>query len=106
MEHYNWIQNNIKKVEEATKYVSMEKWFLLSALKDILIKGFTTIFSICGIIYVSVEGSKNPVQILITIVTLVLFACFGLISMNSAYYRFYNIQVPYMKLKLNEKEEK
>ena len=93
-----------KKVKESKKFISMTTWNIISTIKDFIIKGCTTAFSICGVVYISIEGSKNPIQILITLVTLVLFACFGLISMNSSYYRFYNVQVPYMELKLQEKE--
>lgn len=95
-----------KKVKEDKKFISMTTWNIISTIKDFIIKGFSTAFSICGIVYISIEGSKNPVQILITLVTLILFACFGLISMNSSYYRFYNVQVPYMELKIQEKEIK
>lgn len=95
-----------KKAKENKKIVSMTTWNILSTIKDFVVKGCTTAFSICGIVYISITGSKNPIQILITLVTLVLFACFGLISMNSSYYRFYNVQVPYMELKIQEKEMK
>lgn len=87
------------------KYMSMGKWMTLKTVQDFLVKGVTTSFSIFGIVYISVTGSKNPIQILITVATLILFACFGLIGMNSAYCRFYNIQVPYMNLKLEEREK-
>lgn len=56
-----------------------------------------------GTTYLIIVGSGNPIQILITIGTLVLFACLGLVGMNSAYCRFYNIQVPFMKIKLEER---
>lgn len=94
-----------KKVKENKKFISMTTWNVLSTIKDFVIKGVSTAFSICGVVYISIEGSKNPVQILITLVTLVLFACFGLMSMNSSYYRFYNVQVPYMELKVEEEEK-
>lgn len=95
-----------KKVKEKKKHLSMGAWQGVNVLKDILIKGVTTVFGIFGVMYISIEGSKNPIQILITLVTLVLFACFGLMSMNSSYCRFYNIQVPYMELKIKENELK
>lgn len=87
------------------KYLSISTWMALKTLQDVAVKGFTTAFSIFGIVYISVTGSKNPVQILLTLATLILFACFGLISMNSAYTRFYNVQVPFMRLKVAEREE-
>ena len=95
-----------KKTKERKRYISMTMWQILNTLKDFVIKGCTTVFSIWGVVYISIEGSKNPIQILITLVTLILFACFGLINMNSSYYRFYNEQVPYMELKIKEKENK
>lgn len=95
-----------KKVKENKRFISMNTWMILNTIKDILVKGCTTSFSIFGIVYISIEGSKNPIQILITLVTLVLFACFGLIAMNNAYCRFYNIQVPYMEEQINNKEVK
>lgn len=93
-----------KKVKEKKRHLSMGAWQILRTIQDIVVKGGTTVFSICGVVYLSIEGSKNPIQILITLVTLVLFACFGLINMNSSYCRFYNTQIPYMELKLKEKE--
>lgn len=95
-----------KKAKENSKFISMSTWNIISTIKDFIVKGITTTFSICGVVYISIEGSKNPIQILITLVTLTLFACFGLISMNSSYYRFYNVQVPYMELKIQEREIK
>lgn len=93
-----------KKAKESKIPLSIGIWQLLQGIKDFLLKGLATAFSIFGIIYISIEGSKNPIQILITLASLVLFTCFGLISMNSSYYRYYNIQIPYMKLKIEEKE--
>ena len=86
-----------KKAETNKKPIDINTWQLLQGIKDFIIKGFTTVFSIFGIVYISIQGSKNPIQLLITLVSLILFACFGLVSMNSSYYRYYNIQIPYME---------
>lgn len=93
-----------RKVKEK-KHMSMTLWFTLKAVQDFLIKGVTTAFMLFGTTYITIVGSKNPIQIVITICTLLLFACFGLIAMNSAYCRFYNIQVPIMEQKIKEKGE-
>lgn len=95
-----------EKIKEKKEPLSLGMWQTVQGLKDFVIKGVTTVFSIFGVIYISIEGSKNPIQLLITFVNLILFACFGLMSMNSAYYRFYNIQKPYMENKLKEREIK
>lgn len=94
-----------KKAKEK-KYMSMGAWMTLKSFQDFIIKGCTTAFSIFGIIYITIQGSKNPIQLLITLATLVLFACFGLISMNSAYVRFYNVQVPKMQIEIEKREAK
>lgn len=93
-----------KRIKEK-KYLSLSTWMTLKTVQDFIIKGGTTAFSIAGMVYISIAGSKNPVQILITLATLVLFACFGLIGMNAAYMRFYNVQIPYMNLKIQERED-
>ncbi len=105
LENQNLVNQFYDKKVKEKKYMTIEQWFSLQVFKDIILKGGTTAFSIWGVIKISIEGSKNPVQILITLFTLILFACFGLISMNSAYTRYYNIQIPYMKKYLREKGE-
>lgn len=94
-----------KEVDENKKYLTMAQWHILKLVEDIFMKGLTTAFSIFGVIYISIEGSKNPIQILMSLATLILFACLGLLSLSKAYDRFYNIQVPYMKKVLKQKEE-
>lgn len=87
------------------KYMSMGMWMTLKTVQDFVIKGGTTAFSVFGVIYITIQGSKDPIQLLITLATLVLFACFGLIGMNSAYGRFYNVQIPYMRTELEKRNE-
>lgn len=91
-----------KKAEEEKVPISICLWQTIQGIKDFFIKGATTAFSIFGIVYISIQGSKNPIQILITLASLILFTCFGLISMSSSYSRYYNIQIPYMEKKVNE----
>lgn len=90
------------KQAKEKKYIPFWLWNIIQFIKDILIKGCTVAFSIGGALYLTIEGSKNPIQLLFTLTTLVLFTCFGLISMNSSYYRFYNIQIPYMQKEINK----
>lgn len=91
-----------KRIKERKKPIPMDAWLLIMSVKDFIIKGCTTTFSITALIYLSIEGSKNPVQILMTIANLLLFTCFGLMNLNSSYQRFYNIQKPFMENELNK----
>lgn len=107
--HYAELENDelckafYQKQIKEKRYVPTNKWMVYRGLTDILVKGCTTAGSIAGILYITIAGTHNPIQILITAVNIVLFACFGLISMNSAYNRFYNTDVPYMKEKIKER---
>lgn len=94
-----------KKAKERKHTLTMNVWQSIEIFKDFIFKGCSTAFSIFGIVYLSIEGSKNPIQILLCITNLILFACFGLISMNNSYNRYYDVQVPYMELKIKEKEK-
>lgn len=93
-----------KEVKEK-KYISMKKWTITKIIIDIFIKGLSVSFICFGFVYISIQGSHEPVHILISLATLLMFGCFGLVSMNSSYTRYYNIQVPYMEMKLEEKQK-
>lgn len=92
------------RVKKEKHYMTIHHWQIVQFVKDFVIKGLTCTFSIFGIIYISIEGSKNPVIILMALANLLLFACSGLIAMSSAYNRFYDMEVPYMEQELNKKE--
>lgn len=99
------ISKYYKKKAKETKYRSIKVWSAIQVIKDVIIKGVFLSASIFCTFYISIKGSGNIVLILIAIVSMLMFICFGLIGMNSAYNRFYNIDLPYMKLKIEEKGE-
>lgn len=106
IEKEDLVKRFYKKEVKEKKHIKLSVYNTISVIKDIIIKGGSTVFSIFGMIYISIEGSKNPIQILITLATLVMFACFGLIGMNSSYCRYYNIEVPYMENELEKEKNK
>lgn len=93
-----------KKIEKEKRHLPLGWYNALNVLKDVIIKGASATFSVVGVIYISIQGTHNPIQILITLATLVLFTCFGLISMNGSYCRYYDVQVPYMEKIIAERE--
>lgn len=93
-----------KKVEKEKRHMSLKLYNIIGFIQDVIVKGCTSAFCIFGLIYISFEGSKNPVQILITLANLILFACLGLITMNNSYTRFYKYQIPYMQKVIREKQ--
>ena len=94
-----------KKIEKEKHHLPLGWYNALNAVKDIVIKGCSAAFSVAGVIYISIQGTHAPVMILITIATLVLFTCFGLMGMNKSYCRYYDVQIPYMEKIIKEREE-
>lgn len=94
-----------KKIQKSKRHLSLVWYNVIGIAEDVIMKGASATFAVAGVIYISIKGSKNPIQILITLATLILFACFGLISMNKSYCRYYDVQIPYMEKIISEREE-
>lgn len=76
-------------------------FWITTVIKDILIKGVSIAVSTAGLIYIVIVGSNDWSLMLMAIVNLILFVCFGLLSLNKAYDYFNNIYVNYMKEQIN-----
>ena len=90
------------------KLRSINYYWTTSLLKDILLKAIMTILCTIGILYIVIEGSHDYILLLLAVVNLILFICFGLLALNQAY-EFYNFRhIPYIKEQLNliKKEKK
>nr|DAK75611.1 MAG TPA: hypothetical protein [Caudoviricetes sp.] len=85
---------------------SLGFFWTTSLIKDILIKGLSVAFVTCGLIYIVIVGSNDWNLLLLAIVNLLLFICFGLLSLNKAYEYYNNIYVNYMKEQIKNKEIK
>lgn len=77
-----------------------------SLIKDILFKGCTITASTCGVLYIVIVGCGDWNLMLMAIVNLILFTCFGLLALNKAYDYYNNVFVNYMKEKLDETKTK
>lgn len=85
---------------------SLGFFWTTSLIKDILIKGISVAFVTCGLIYIVIVGSNDWNLLLLAIVNLLLFICFGLLALNKAYEYYNNIYVNYMKEQIKNKENK
>lgn len=81
---------------------SLSFFWITSIIKDIIIKGLSIAATTCGLIYIVIVGSNDWSLLLMSIVNLLLFICFGLLSLNKAYDYFNNTYVAYMKERINE----
>ena len=71
------------------KYHSINFYWATSLTRDILLKGLSIIASSVGLIYIVIQGCNDYTLLLLALVNLVLFICFGLLALNNAY-EFYN----------------
>lgn len=85
---------------------SLQYFWITSIIEDIIAKGFTVTFSTAGLIYIVIVGSNDWNLMLLALVNLILFICFGLIALNKGYDYYNNTYVNYMKEKIDEANKK
>ena len=84
------------------KVHSIRYFWVTTVIKDIIVKCATLGLTTIGIIYIVIQGSNDYNLLLLALVNLLMFVCFGFISLNSAYEFFNNKHVPYMIDQLNK----
>ena len=87
------------------KQHSIKYYWATTIVKDVFIKCITLGASTIGVVYVMIEGNHDYTLILLAVVNLILFVCFGLLSLVSAYDYFNNMHIPFILDKSKEKEE-
>ena len=78
------------------KYESINSYWVKSIISDIIWKGLSVIISTAGLIYIVIQGCGDYTLLLLALVNLVMFICFGLLALNSAYEFYNNKHIPYM----------
>ena len=90
------------------KIQSIKYYWISSLINDFISKGLSVAFTTAGIIYIVIVGSNDYTLLLLALVNLILFICFGLLALNNAYEFYNNKHVPYMqemiKNKITKKE--
>jgi len=86
------------------KYRSINYFWITSVLKDVFIKAATLVISTIGIIMIVIEGSNDYNMLLLAFVNLLMFICFGMLSLAKAYEFFNNRHIPYIKEQLRLRE--
>lgn len=82
------------------KLRSIKYYWITSVIKDIVFKAFTIALTTAGMIYIIIEGSNDYVLLLLAFVNLMMFFCFGLLSLSSAYDFFNTRHMAYIKEQL------
>ena len=84
---------------------SLTYFWVTSVVKDIIVKCATVAGTSVGIVYIIIEGSKDYNLILLAIVNLLMFICFGFISLVKAYNYFNRIYIKYIQERMEIKED-
>ena len=87
------------------KVHSITYFWTTSVIKDIIVKCLTLAGTTIGLIYIVIQGSNDYNLLFLAIVNLLMFVCFGFISLVNAYDFYNNNHVPYMKEQLEKAEQ-
>ena len=81
---------------------SMQFYWTTSVIKDVFTKCLSVAITSAGLIYIVIQGSNDWNLLLLAIVNLIMFICFGFLALVNAYEFFNNKFVPYMEEKISE----
>ena len=81
---------------------SMQFYWTTSVIKDIFTKCISVAITSAGLIYIVIQGSNDWNLLLLAMVNLIMFVCFGFLALVNAYEFFNNKFIPYMKEKIDE----
>ena len=90
MEKYYKTKTKDKKLH------SMTYFWITTVVKDVIVKCATLGATTIGLIYIVIVGSNDYNLLLLAVVNLLMFVCFGFISLVKAYDFFNQRHVPYM----------
>lgn len=88
------------------KLRSINYFWTTTVIKDIVIKCLTLAGTSVGLIYIVIVGSNDYNLLLLAVVNLLMFICFGFLSLVNAYDFFNQRHVPYMIDQLEKANEK
>lgn len=100
MEKYYKTKTKDKKIH------SMTYFWVTTVIKDIIVKCATLGITTIGLVYIVIVGSNDYNLLLLAVVNLLMFVCFGFISLVKAYDFFNQRHVPYMVEMLNREGAK
>ena len=90
------IEKYYKTKTKDKKLRSITYFWTTTVIKDIIIKCATLGITTIGIVYIVIKGSNDYNLLLLAVVNLLMFICFGFISLVNAFDFFNQRHVPYM----------
>lgn len=98
------LQQYYKTETKDKKIHSIKYFWIKSVILDVIIKGVSIVIATTGLIYIVVVGSHDYNLILLAVVNLIMFICFGFLSLVKAYDFFNNNHIPFILKQLKEAE--
>lgn len=96
------IEQYYKTKTKDKKPHSIKYFWVTSTIKDALIKCGTLAVTTFGVIYIVIQGSNDYNLILLAVVNLLMFICFGFLSLVKAYDFYNNMHIPFLVDQLNK----
>ena len=100
--------NKIVLLKEETKLKkkahSIKFYWITSVIKDFILKGISVVLGSFALIYIVIEGSQDYSLLLLAVVNLLMFICFGLLSLVGSYDWYNGNHVNYMQMMIAETE--
>lgn len=100
LKRYNANKSKKKKLR------SIRYFWITSVTKDIIGRAVIIIITTLCVIYLVIVGTYDYTYLLLALVNLVMFACFGLLALVNAYDFFNEEHIPYLEEQINETEQK
>ena len=79
------------------KLHSIKYFWITSVIKDVVVKAFAVVVTSGGLIYIVIEGSNDYSLLLLALVNLIMFACFGFMALCKGYEQYNTEHIPYLK---------
>ena len=105
-ENKELIERYYKTKTKDKKLHSMTYFWITTVIKDLVVKCATLGVTTIGLVYIVIVGSNDYNLLLLAVVNLLMFICFGFISLVKAYEFFNQRHVPYMTEMLNKENAK
>lgn len=85
---------------------SLKYFWVSSVVKDMVTRVLLIVLTTVCIIYLVIRGTHDYTYLLLMVVNLLMFACFGLISLVNAHDFYIEQHIPYLEEQINETEKR
>lgn len=93
----------LNPIKDKRKHSLKHYWFV-SIVKDIITRVLLIVITTICIIYLVIKGTHDYTYLLLMLVNLIMFACFGLISLVNAHDFYVEQHIPFLEEQINEKK--